>query len=160
MLDGNFKELIVVHAKFIETAKVWPFKLAEVWAYRYYENHKGMPFRNPTCCEMLLLLNDDSRFNLRHYLLLKNWTETYLLPSMLSKYQMTCAMRSGNKLWEPWSEIISWSRDQSLKLNAIQYDHTTPPFWEYIHGELNTTIYWGCGWQCIMITRSMDSLGQ
>ena len=35
-----------------------------------------------------------------------------------------------------------------------------PPFWDYITWQFTTTIYWGCMQWHIMITRSMDSLGQ
>ena len=55
------------------------------------------------------------------------------------------------------NELISWPRDQLLKLKAI-IRH--PPFWEYLTWQFTTTIYWGCMQWCIMITESVDSLGQ
>ena len=70
---------------------------------------------------------------------------------------MTCVVKVGN--WyictTKWNQL---TEGLVLEVKWVIIQHL--PFWEYDIQRFNSTNEWGCIWQCIMITRSVDSLGQ
>ena len=67
------------------------------------------------------------------------------------------ANKTWGTLWELWSKLISWSRDQFLNLNDSIIQH--PPFWEYMTWQFITTIYRDADSGTLQ-SKSIDSLGQ
>ena len=60
-----------------------------------------------------------------------------------------------------WTSLLIYQWEQFLNQNeVIRYIIQHPPFRDCDTQQFTTTIYWGCMWQCTMIARFVDSLGQ
>ena len=93
--------------------------------------------------------------NLKHYLLWNTGTHIYIVLAVKDPDDM--CQGAGKSIY-----ICSTKQDQLTERSVLKmkHNHMTPPFLRIWYDALYSMNEWGCIWQHITVTRSMDSPGQ